>query len=306
MNHHDLLDCLVVGAGPAGLTAGIILKRFFREVKIVDAGRSRASLIPLSHNYPGFPEGISGNDLLARLKQQLEINGGSVVEGAIHKLERVEDGLFIAETDDARLRARTVLLATGVVDIEPELEGFTAIRDKGLIRYCPICDGAEFTNERIGVIAHGEHGVSECLFIKRFSTNLAMLCTDGDCQLDPAQRDRLAREEIDLIAEKARRLYLDDDQVVHLETVSGEDHEFDVLYCALGTRVRSALGKELGARHTENGNLIVNKHMQTSIEGLYATGDMTNHLSQIAVATGQGAIAATAIHNRLLLADSTE
>ncbi|SFU44984.1 NAD(P)/FAD-dependent oxidoreductase [Halomonas korlensis] len=306
MNHHKLLDCLVVGAGPAGLTAGIILKRFFREVSIVDAGRSRASLIPLSHNYPGFPEGISGNDLLARLREQLDINGGSVVEGAVRRLERDHDGHFIAETDDARLYARTVLLATGVVDIEPELEGFEAIRDKGLIRYCPICDGAEFTNERIGIIAQGEHGVSECLFIKRFSANLTMISPDGDCQLDPVQRERLAREKVDLIEEQARRLYLDDDQVVHLEMATGEDHEFDVLYCALGTRVRSTLGKELGARHTPNGNLIVNKHMQTGIEGLYATGDMTNHLSQIAVATGQGAIAATAIHNRLLLADSNE
>lgn len=92
MNHHGLLDCLVVGAGPAGLTAGIILKRFFREVNIIDAGRSRASLIPLSHNYPGFPEGISGNDLLARLKEQLDRNGGSVVAGSVRQLERDENG----------------------------------------------------------------------------------------------------------------------------------------------------------------------------------------------------------------------
>ncbi|MHB0774907.1 NAD(P)/FAD-dependent oxidoreductase [Halomonas sp. WWR20] len=300
MDNGDLYECLIIGAGPAGLTAGINLNRFFRKVRIVDAGFSRASLIPLSHNYPGFTEGINGNDLLARLHTQLEANGGSVTSGNVTRLQRSAEGHFIAETDSERILTQTVLLATGVVDIEPELEGFQDLKRQNLIRYCPICDGYEFTNRRIGVITSGAHGVREAQFIKRFSEKLAFVSISGDAGLNQPLTEQLRRERIDLIVGQGRRTYRDEQGVIHIEMTSGEDHEFDVLYCALGTHVRSGLGCMLGARHDGDDYLIIDEHMQTGIEGLYAAGDMTNRLSQLTVATGQAAIAATAIHNRLL------
>ncbi|GAB2788359.1 NAD(P)/FAD-dependent oxidoreductase [Halomonas shantousis] len=300
MDNGERYECLVIGAGPAGLTAGINLNRFFRRVRIVDAGYSRASLIPLSHNYPGFTEGINGNDLLARLRQQLEDNGGSVTPGHVTRLTRSAEGDFIAETENERIQAQTVLLATGVVDIEPDLEGFQDLKRQSLIRYCPICDGYEFTNQRIGVIARGAHGMREALFIKRFSQKLTFLGIDGDAGLNPLQIEYLQREQVEVVIDHARRMYRDANGVIHIEMASGEAHEFDVLYCALGSRVRSDLGRMLGARHDGDDYLIIDEHMQTGIEGLYAAGDMTNRLSQLTVATGQAAIAATAIHNRLL------
>ncbi|QJQ95832.1 MULTISPECIES: NAD(P)/FAD-dependent oxidoreductase [Halomonadaceae] len=298
----DTLDCLVIGAGPAGLTAGLNLNRFLRRVLIIDAGHSRASLIPCTYNYPGYPDGISGNELLDQLRRQLEFNGGSVSQGKVLRLLRDNDqGVFLAETEKETLRAKTVVLATGVIDIEPKLDGFDEIKHKGLVRYCPICDGKEFINLRIGVITNGDdHGVNECLFIKHFSAELTMIGVTGDCQPDQRMTDRLDRERISLVQGQAKRIRADEHDVLHLEMEGGQSHEFDALYCSLGTSVRSELGRELGARRTEDGNLIVDAHMQTGVEGLYAVGDMTNHLSQITVATGQAAIAATAVHNRLL------
>lgn len=299
MDDDTLLDCLIIGAGPAGLTAGINLSRFYRTIRIIDAGYSRASLIPCSHNYPGYPDGIGGNELLDQLRTQLRVNGGSVSSGTVLRLQRTEDGLFLAHTDSEVIHARTVLLATGVVDVDPELEGFQAVKEQGLIRYCPICDGFEFSNECIGIIARNEHGVRESVFIKRFSANLTMIDIDNGAFLDQRATDQLANEDISLVQGLIQRLSTDDQQLIHVHMVDGRTYTFDVLYCALGTRVRSDLSRGLGARRNSDDYLIVDEHMQTGVEGLYAAGDMTNRLSQITVATGQAAIAATAIHNRL-------
>lgn len=299
MDDGSLLDCLIIGAGPAGLTAGINLNRFLRNVRIIDAGHSRALLIPRTHNYPGFTDGISGNDLLEKLRDQLYANGGSVTSGKVMDLQRTRDGTFLAETQEETIRAKTVLLATGMIDIEPELEGFQAVKEKGLIRYCPICDGFEFTDERIGIIARDERGVGEAIFIKQFSANLTMIDIADGAYLDPPSMDRLASEKIDLLQGHVQCIFTDEQEGVRIRMEEGAEHVFDILYCALGTRVRSELGMDLGALRNPGDYLVVNPHMQTGIEGLYAAGDMTNHLSQITVATGQAAIAATAIHNRL-------
>src|SRR5438128_1644095 len=117
--NNPAVDCLVIGAGPAGLTAGMYLRRFHRRVRIVHDDDSRAKRIPLSHNYPGFPQGIPGHELLARLGTQLDNVGGEVTEGRIDDIATSPDGGFRARTGDTELHASTVLLATGVVDIEP-------------------------------------------------------------------------------------------------------------------------------------------------------------------------------------------
>ena len=122
-------DTLIVGGGPGGLTAAIYLRRFTRNVALVDKGNSRLRLIPVSHNYPGFPEGVPGHILLANLTTQLARYGGSVMPGEIVDL-RIEDGLFAAtyapdgEADAVTIRAHTVVLATGVTDAGLPIENW--------------------------------------------------------------------------------------------------------------------------------------------------------------------------------------
>src|SRR5690606_28176074 len=122
-----VFDCLVIGGGPAGLTAAIYLRRFHRDICLVDSGDSRARKIPLSHNFPGFPDGVSGEDLLALMTQQLRNFGGELVPGTVEKLRRRAEGCFEAECAGQTLVARTVLLATGVVDIEPDMAGYASV-----------------------------------------------------------------------------------------------------------------------------------------------------------------------------------
>src|SRR5690554_1241696 len=295
----QVLDCLIIGGGPAGLTAAIYLRRFHRDILLVDAGHSRARLIPLTHNYPGFADGISGPDLLERMRIQLSHMDGQVTPGTVHQLRRTPDGLFQADLDGLPVVAKRILLATGVVDIDPNLEGLTELRNQGLIRYCPICDGFEFTHQQIGIIGSAEHGVRESLFIKNFSRNLSFIGLPGYAQLNEELTRQLRDQQINLISGPCQSLVKSDQGLIQLEMADGQTHHFDVLYCALGTKVRSQLAQELGAHCNDSGCLEVDPHLQTSIPGLYAAGDVTDRLSQLAVATGQAAIAATAIHNSL-------
>jgi thioredoxin reductase (NADPH) len=277
----NVLDCLIIGAGPAGLTAAIYLQRFHRHICVVDSGQSRARRIPLSHNYPGFPEGINGNKLLARMRRQLRGNGGAVTKGTVTELRRNDDGTFEAQCGKRTLAARTVLLATGVVDIEPQLPGFMELRDLGLVRYCPICDGHEYSGKRIAILGSGAHGMREFEFIRNFSARVTYFGLDTG-------------------AGNIRNLaHQPDSDCIRVEQADGITHDFDVLYCALGCDVRSAPALTIGADHDERGCLNVDAHCETSVRGLYAAGDVVNALDQIAVATGHAAIAATAIHNRL-------
>ncbi len=117
------LDCLIVGGGPAGLTAAIYLVRFRRRTMLIDAGDSRAALIPKSHNFPGFPDGISGGEILSRLNAHAVRYGAGVERGTVSDLRCREDGLFEATAGGRRLTARRVILATGVIDNMPEIDG---------------------------------------------------------------------------------------------------------------------------------------------------------------------------------------
>ena len=292
---HDRLDCLVIGAGPAGMTAGMYLRRFHRDVRIVHRGDSRALRIPRSHNYPGFPDGIPGTELLARLHTQLSNVGGDVVEGDVESIEAVGDG-FVASIGGDAVEAATVLLATGVVDVEPRLPGIAALRERGLLRQCPICDGFEFTDRRIGVIGAGPHGARETLFLCNYSRQVCFIA--GDALDDPWERD-LRERNVTRLSTEVVKAAPTSEGAVRLVMGDGATHEFDVLYAALGARPRSALAASLGARLDPQGGIVVDAHCRTSVRGVFAAGDVVSGLDQLAVAVGHAAIAATAIHNDL-------
>ncbi len=292
------LDCLVIGGGPAGLSAAIYLARFRRRFRVVDGGASRAALIPLSHNHPGFPDGIGGRELLARMRGQAERYGAEIVPGTVDNLERREDGVFLAAVGDTILRARTVLLATGVVDLEPELPDVVGAVRRGLVRHCPICDGFEVIDRKVAVIGHGASGLGEALFLRSYTADLTLLTLGQAMHPAPDEARRAADAGIHIIEDPVSKVLLEGDTIAALE-IDGEEHRFDTLYSALGCDVRSELACDLGAARNDIGALVVDAHQRSSIPGLYAAGDVVSELNQIGVAMGHAAIAATAVHNDL-------
>ena len=158
-------EVLIIGAGPAGLTAATYLGRFRRRTLVVDAGEPRACWIPVSHNMPGFPAGIGGSDILKRMREQAEEYGAVVMPGRVETLARDGDG-FVAQMDGRAIHARAVLLATGVVDHHPDLPGVERAVQRSLVRVCPICDGYEATDKAVAVIGHSDKGAREAAFMR--------------------------------------------------------------------------------------------------------------------------------------------
>ncbi|MHB0817466.1 NAD(P)/FAD-dependent oxidoreductase [Stutzerimonas stutzeri] len=291
-----LTDCLVVGAGPGGLTAALYLARFHRDCLVVDAGASRASLIPRSHNYPGFPPGISGDALLARLREQATGHGARIERGHVERIEPHAEG-FTAHYDGRICIARRIILATGVEDTLPQMPDARAAIAMGSLRLCAICDGYEVHGDNVAVYGEAEDTIRHAVFLRTFTDRVTVV-VHGD--------PRACEEAIALARHYDIRLI--DDCVealrpcptgIELVTRNGDVHHFDIIYPNLGARVRSELATGLGAACDEQGALIVDARQQTSVAGLYALGDVVTGLKQMSVAVGQAAQAATAVHNSL-------
>ena len=299
------LDVLVIGAGPAGLTAAIYLARFRRRFRVVESHESRAAWISRSHNLSGFPDGIGGEELLGRLRAQAERFGAVIERGRVEALQG-EDGRFIATLATGEtIAASKVLLATGVVDNAPEFEAFRDGVRKTLIRICPICDGYEAIDRNIGVIGHGEKAVREALFLKTYSDALTVIHFGEPSAMSEEDRAQLIREGIDLIETPAEAVQMGEDGIMAFDLGEGRMRRFDLIYSALGSTPRASLAWDLGAKADPAGCMQVNAHQETSVPGLYAAGDLVRGLNQIAVAEAEAAIAATDIHNRLTTASLT-
>ena len=307
-NDGKLLDCLVIGGGPAGLTAALYLARFKRSFLVVDSGEARARLIPASHNIPFFAEGIAGPALLARQRASAEQYGACILGGQVIALQKRSDG-FVAlvegvKNEPVRIHARRVLLATGAVDIEPDFPDLPNAVQRGLVRYCPICDGYEVTNRRIAVIGFGDRALGEAIFVARTYSGDVTLLTLG-MKLNRDQSTQAKEHGILVVEEHLAAIEIEADRISKMRLRSGIEHRFDVLYSALGTKVRSDLAVALGAQDNE-GALLVDSHNETTVKGLYAAGDVVHGLSQIVVGMGHAVVATTAIHNRCELPTEEE
>lgn len=294
------MDCLIIGAGPAGLTAATYLARFKRQVSIVHAGSSRARYIPVSHNVPGFPFGIGGTELLSKLRAQAEQFGVTVESDRIERIEE-DASQFVAHGAQKSWRAKRLILATGVVDEQPKIDGLDEAIQRGIVRICAICDGFEAQDHRIAVYGPLEQAVRHATFLRTFSrrvTAVSTLESAADCDTSADALRTIAAESGVAIRTNPRELVLE--QMGCRFMFDGEDLErFDTVYPVLGARAQTQLAVELGAKVDASGELIVDRHMQTTVKHVYAAGDVVSGLNQVSVAVGHAAIAATAIHNSL-------
>jgi thioredoxin reductase (NADPH) len=291
------LDCAIVGAGPAGLTAAVYLARYRCRIAVFDKGESRLALIPRSHNCPGYPHGIPGKELLARMREQAEHYGVAICDDEVTALNRKSSGEFELIATRHRVTCRTVLLATGIADVQPKMAHLlTAIRT-GHVRLCPVCDGYEVIDKEVAVLGPPDKAIEKALFLRPYTDKLTVLLTER-AELSTERRTALADAGIELHDHAVADLFIEGDEITAV--LSDRTRlNIEVLYPALGSVVRSHLATALGAKCISGGYLEVDSHQRTSIPRLYAAGDVVNELNQICVATGHAAIAATDIYNTL-------
>lgn len=292
MTNYDF-EAAIIGSGPAGLLAALYLGRFRRSVVVFGEGEPRAFWIPKTHNLIGFEDGISGQTLLEKMRTQ------AIDVGAEFMADRVkifpEDDCFLIRGTKTKVRAENVIIATGITDIHPKIPNLAELRVKGLIRYCPVCDAYEFREKKIVILACNDHGLRMSLFLYRYSKDIKIIASE-DCPRLP--------ETLALIEQRGIEIVCDDVQAIdphlngtQIKLASGKTIDADVVYPGLGFKVNDdsfAHIKEL--KRADNGCLVVEDKQRLQIPGMYAIGDCVDGLSQIAVAAGQAAIAATALH----------
>ena len=203
-------------------------------------------------------------------------------------------------TEAGSRRARFVLLATGARDVLPQVEGIAPAVKAGQVRFCPVCDGFETQGQRVAVLGRAGHGLRESLFVSGFGNQVTWLAMETQQDVDTPELAQLRAAGVRLAPSAPRRIDCGVGDVgVRVELQDGQVLDFDTLYPALGLEHQCGLATALGARVVPNGQLEVDAHQQTTIDGLYAAGDVSVDLNQISVAAGHAAIASTAIHNRL-------
>jgi thioredoxin reductase (NADPH) len=294
-------EVLVIGGGPAGLSAAIYLGRAQRKVIVIDAGRSMAVWEPRMENYLGFPETISGEELLERGRAQALGFGASVQEDEITRISGALGG-FVANGQEAIYRGNRLLLATGMFHIPPDVEGVQECLGHSMF-FCKDCDGMRARGKRILAFGWTNEAVEFALGLLAYSPYVKLLTNGRDGAWSTRHEGWIEEYGIAVFREPVEEVEHDGCQLRAVRLADGTRVEGDALFAVRGDVFHNTFARELGARIGSNGEIELDEDLQTSVAGLYAAGCVTAANCQMIIAAGQGAVAAQAI-NRALFEES--
>ncbi len=303
----QLYDCIVIGAGPGGLSAALFLARYRRRVLTFHHNSPRNVY---SHGVHGFlgHHNILPLELLTRGRDEVTQHGGLIIEGCVTKIERIADEHFRVMSGDEKIvqqsfDARRILLATGLRDLTPDCPGFADFYG-ATVHHCPDCDGFEVTNKRVAVLGHGRNIVGFALNMLTWTDKLTLITNGDPGDITDEHRAKLAEFNINVTNQRIAKLEGDVEakQLQHVRFEDGDSLECDALFFNFGTEPSSAyLHEALGCKLDEECGLVwVDGDQQTSVAGVYAAGDLTPNSQLAVVAAAEGAMAAIHIHKSLI------
>lgn len=278
-----MYDVIVIGSGPAGITAAIYAKRRKLSILVISKGNGALQKTEKIDNYYGFENGISGEELYENGIKQAKNLGIDFIEDEVINIEYINQ--FTIETVNSKYEAKAVILATGVSRNVPNIKGIKEFEGKG-VSYCAVCDSFFYKGKDVAVLGDGNYAIHEFETLKPIASSVTIL-TNGNTMVE--NRD----SSIEVNSKKIREFRGD----TKLEKVEFEDNTIQNLngvFIAMGTASSSDLARKIGAR-IENNNIVVNENMETTVPSLFACGDCTGGLLQISKAVYEGAKAGLAV-----------
>ena len=296
-----MYDVIIVGGGPAGLSAALVLGRCRRSVLVCDSGRPRNAA---SHGLHGFitRDGIEPKDFLRIGREQLkpyetvELREATVVSAA-----REDERFVLTLADGGKLSSRKLLLATGVVDDLPGLEGLDQFYGTSVF-HCPYCDGWEMRDQPIAIYGRGESGSGLAVEMTLWSRDL-ILCTDGPSELTDEHEEKLQQYQIPVREERIARIEGTNGVLEQIVFESGETLSRRAIFFSTGWKQCSDLAESLGCKLTKEGCVDTGEYEATSVRGVYVAGDASRMVQFVIVAAAEGAQAAVAINKELMKED---
>jgi thioredoxin reductase (NADPH) len=297
-----LYDCLVIGGGPAGLSAALQTARFNRRVMLFDAGGGRASYHQVNHNYLGFPGGLKARELLELGKKQVREYPVAFCDLKVTSMRREEGAFRACTSDGAEFRGRTVVFATGVRDDFPLFPDWQRYVGRSLF-WCITCDGYATRGKRIVVAGNEDHAGITALQFLQFTQQVTMLTNDPECGIGGDVRSALEAHGVELVVDRIVRVWGDDGILAQLSLESGRELPLDFLFSLQGQQPNTALAASIGVALSHQGYILADRDQATNVPGVFAAGDVTRDLAhQIATAVHEGNTAAQAVNYYLYAA----
>ncbi len=289
-DEQELLDAIVIGGGPAGIAAANWLARYRRKVIVIDSGEYRSRWTDETHGYLGS-DPIDPLDLLAKGREELARYPTSrTIEGCADSATRHTDGSFKVLVRGDELRARRLVLATGVKDEFPEVANFFEHYGADVF-HCPTCDGYEAKGKKIVVFGWTAQIASFALDLFHWAAHVTVITDGRSFEGDRAKREELAEANIEVIEDEATELVGSRGKLRAVKLRRGVTIDCELAFFSIAHRPRNELAKDLGCALVGEGCIEVDAEGRTSVEGVYAAGDITPGYQLVQLAAAKGATA---------------
>ena len=300
-----IYDAIVIGGGPAGLSAAIYLARSNRSVLVIDKGDGRSKGKQLNENYLGFPKGIKAKKLSELGKEQAERFGAEFCGDIVLKASCEKKGkkrLYKLRGKNKEYQGRGLIIATGVRDIFPSFPGAEKYIGTSIF-WCMMCDAWKVKNKKVLVVGVDDHSVQTALRLLNYTKEVSFLvhCAEGESEISQKSFNAMKKHGIHVYSGSIAKVSGKDGHVRSVITAEGQTIKTQYIFSKLGYTIQNEIAEELGAAIESKGFIKCDADMRTSMPFLYAAGDVTNDTShQIVSAAHQGAVAGTSLDEDLM------